>query len=116
MFPFSRYETKTSKTGVSSKTSNTVFLSVTVPVGVTHGLLACISSGWAGEISQSAPSGNGIKSIKSVRYSQTATAATSSIVSLYECDFNPMENITFFATNNNSNHMTYASAHLILLA
>ena len=115
VMPFSKHDVKASNRGATSNSQNHASISITVPVGVKRGLLICESTGWGSAITQSTPSGSGIKAIVSNNYSVKNTdGACSGYVSLYKCEFNEGGTITLSYGNTSSTG--YATGQFILIA
>ena len=100
--PFSSYDVKASVVGKGAEGKKTSSISITVPAGIKHGLLICVSTGWAGELLQYSPSGGGIDTILSTKRNLSVHGVCSNITSLYECRLNP-------------DHTGYSTAQLILV-
>lgn len=113
--PFSNYNVKASAAGRTASGSSGSSISITVPKSVKRGLLLCVSTGWASELTQNQPSGSGIKKIVS-KHNRTISGVCSNITAIYECEFNENGSITLSFSNNNSAHTGYSTGQLILLA
>lgn len=111
--PFSSYNVKTS-TSLGKTDATTKSISITVPAGVKRGILICVSTAWDSGGSQSTPTGTGIKTISS-RYNVSKIGICSSIVRIYECEFNEGGKITI-GYSCSGNLYDYPTGHLILLA
>ena len=113
--PFSNYNVKASAAGRTASGSSGSSISITVPKSVKRGLLLCVSTGWASEMTQSQPSGSGIKKIVS-KHNRTVSGTCSNITAIYECEFNENGSITLSFQHNNNIHTGYPTGQLILLA
>ena len=113
--PFSNYNVKASAAGRTPTSANGTSISITVPQGVKRGLILCVSTGWASEMTQSQPSGSGIKKIVS-KHNRTVSGTCSNITAIYECEFNENGSITLSFQHNNNIHTGYPTGQLILLA
>lgn len=113
--PFSNYNVKASAAGRTPTSASGTSISITVPKNVKRGLLLCVSTGWASEMTQSQPSGSGIKKIVS-KHNRTVSGTCSNITAIYECEFNENGSITLSFQHNNNIHTGYPTGQLILLA
>ncbi len=117
--PFSSYDVKASVVGKGAEGKKTSSISITVPAGIKHGLLICVSTGWAGELLQYSPSGGGIDTILSTKRNLSVHGVCSNITSLYECRLNPGNTITLtygnYLNSDYSDHTGYSTAQLILV-
>lgn len=113
--PFSNYNVKASAAGRTPTSASGTSISITVPKSVKRGLLLCVSTGWASEMTQSQPSGSGIKKIVS-KHNRTVSGTCSNITAIYECEFNENGSITLSFQHNNNIHTGYPTGQLILLA
>lgn len=114
--PFSKYDVKASSTGIMPTSSTSSSISITVPLGIKHGLLMCVSTGWYSYLSQNVPSGSGINAILSTKRKQSVIGVCSNITAIYECEFNSGGTIKLPYANNSSSHQGYSTAQLILIA
>ena len=80
--PFSNYNVKASAAGRTASGSSGSSISITVPKSVKRGLLLCVSTGWASELTQNQPSGSGIKKIVS-KHNRTISGVCSNITAIY---------------------------------